>query len=236
MYNAVYIPEINDECDRSLVRYRFTIQKDLARCKNRIKSLLLLFGIDVPEQYENSWSKGFTKWLKECDKVKGSARIRLKLMIDQLETLRGVYLDTNREVRKLQISPKFEKPMDILTSVPGIGPLTAIAFMTEVIDIKRFSSMKKLNAFVGYIPMEYSSGEYEHKGKMTIRKNTLLRSLLVEAAWVAIKRDPALALIYNDLKKKMSGKRAIIKIARKLLCRIRYLLLNEIKYEKGILN
>jgi transposase len=234
-YNPVYIPDIESEADRSLVRYHFILVKDITRCKNHIKSLLFQFGVTLPEQYEKRWTKGLVKWLKECDDIKGNARVRLDLMIEQFEKVKTVYLDTNRRIAELQKSPKYKKSIEILTSVSGIGPLIAIVFMTEIIDINRFSNMRKLNSYVGFIPMEHSSGEHEIKGGITVRTNKLLRTLLIEASWIAIRQDPTLTYTYNELIKKMTGKRAIIKIARKLLSRIRYVLINETMYEKGIL-
>ena len=59
--------------------------------------------------------------------------------------------------------------------------------------------------------------------------------MMVEAAWVAIGVDPALNLAYENLKKRMPGQKAIIRIARKLLSRIRYVLPHQITYEKGVI-
>ena len=59
--------------------------------------------------------------------------------------------------------------------------------------------------------------------------------MMVEAAWVAIGVDPALNHCYEELKKRMPGQKAIIRIARKLLSRIRYALTNQMTYEKGVI-
>ena len=124
--------------------------------------------------------------------------------------------------------------MSILTSIPGIGPLTAITLLTEIGDIKRFNSFRQLNSFVGLYPMEFSSGEHEHKGNITFRHNQYLRNLLIEASWTAIRHDPALLLVYEDWKHRMTGKRAIVKVTRKLLSRIRHVWVHEISYVKGV--
>ena len=58
--------------------------------------------------------------------------------------------------------------------------------------------------------------------------------MIIEAAWTAIRTDPAMTLTYNQFKVKVGAKRAIIKIARKVLSRIRYVWLNQIEYEIGI--
>ena len=85
------------------------------------------------------------------------------------------------------------------------------------------------------MPMEHSSGERELKGRLTVRKQRQLRSDLIECAWTAKRNDPALALYYSQqLKRGKEPKLIIVKIARKLLSRIRYVWLSERPYEKAI--
>jgi transposase len=83
--------------------------------------------------------------------------------------------------------------------------------------------------------MEHSSGERELKGRLTIRKQKQLRSDLIECAWTAKRTDPAISLYYNNqLKKGKEPKLIIVKIARKLLSRIRFVWLTEQRYVAGI--
>lgn len=235
LYNKVYVPDPEAEADRNLVRIRHSIQNDIVRCKNRIKGFLLLNGIEIPEQFNKSWSKKFIEWLRTFKELEGSARMRLDLMIDELENIRIVLLKANRNLRQLQKSQKYEALMKTVTSVPGFGPLIGITLITEIIDIKRFSSIRKLRSFIGIIPSEFSSGEKERKGDMTNRHNRNLRYLIIEAAWTAIRIDPALSLAYNEWTKRMTAKRAIVKIAKKLISRLYHIWLHETKYENGVL-
>ena len=69
---------------------------------------------------------------------------------------------------------------------------------------------------------------------MTYRGHSELRMMLIESSWVAIGTDPALELSYQEYKKRMIAQKAIVKIARKLLSRVRYVLIHELPYEKGI--
>jgi transposase len=197
--------------------------------------MLCQYGLDVPERFSKCWSKKFIQWLKELDQVEGAARTTLNHMIEQMELLRNTFLKVNHDIRELQKDEKYKDKMQWLLSIPGIGPLTAITLITELINIHRFSSFRHLNSFVGLYPMEHSSGEDEHKGSITIRHNKQLRHMMIEAAWIAIRHDPALTLSFVQWKQRMTGKRAIVKIARKLLSRIRYVLINETMYEKGII-
>jgi hypothetical protein len=69
-------------------------------------------------------------------------------------------------------------------------------------------------------------------GELTVRGHPVLRSALVEASWRSVKDDPALAKAFTDYCKRMKKNKAIIKISRKLLSRIRFVLKHQIKYEK----
>ncbi len=66
---------------------------------------------------------------------------------------------------------------------------------------------------------------------MIPRHNKILRSLLIETAWISVRIDPSLTLYYSELIKRMTGKRAIIRVARKLLNRVYNLWIKNTKYE-----
>ena len=70
-----------------------------------------------------------------------------------------------------------------LMTMPGIGPVTATAFRASVDDITRFATPHQLAAYFGLVPSERSSGERQHRGRLTKRGDPRLRSLLIEAGW-----------------------------------------------------
>ena len=152
-----------------------------------------------------------------------------------MELLRKELLNISNQIRKLMRSKKYKKLYYLLRSVTGIGPLTAASLITEIGDMKRFKNFYHLNSFIGLLPMEHSSGEREQKGRITVRKHRQLRSDLVECAWTAKRTDPALALYYSEqIKKGKNGKAAIVKVARKLLSRIRYVWLSGEPYQTAV--
>lgn len=233
---SIYVPTEDQEADRYLVRQRKKIWRDLVRCKNRIKGFLDYTGVTVPPQYDNSnWSKNFMNWLAGLEFEHSSSRVTLNYQLRQAELLRKELLSICNDIRKLMRSKKYNKRYYLLRSVTGIGPLTAAALLTEIGDMKRFSSFYHLNSFIGLMPMEHSSGEKELKGRITVRKHRQLRSDLVECAWTAKRTDPALALYYSEqIKRGKNGKAAIVKVARKLLSRIRYVWLSGEAYQTAV--
>ena len=88
-------------------------------------------------------------------------------------------------------------------SVPGFGQTTGMAFLSEICDITRFRNAEQLAAYIGMIPMCHSSGEKDGTGDITVRKHAVMRCNLIEAAWVAIRQDPAMNLFYTEQCKRM---------------------------------
>ncbi len=235
MLKPIYIPDEKTETERSLVRYRHRLSVDLSRSKNRIKGHLYKFGIKLPEQFDNPrWTRTFIAWLKEVPIPHMASRLTLTRMIEHVEYLNGQILKIAADLRLIIRTAQYDENMKLLMHVPGVGALTALTLLTEIGDIRRFKSFYHFNSFIGFCPTEFSSGDAERKGSITPRHHVLLRSMLIETAWTAIRYDPALTLAYNEYKKRMTGTRAIIRIARKMLHRIYHLLLKQRPYEKGI--
>jgi transposase len=109
-----------------------------------------------------------------------------------------------------------------------------MSIITELEDINRFNSQDKLCSYIGLIPSTKSSGENELTGDITRRGHAFLRSALIESAWVAARIDPAMNICYNQLCQRMEPNKAIVRIARKLLGRIRTVLKNKNPYVLNI--
>jgi len=81
-----------------------------------------------------------------------------------------------------------------LMTTPGIGPVTAVAFVATLDDVTRFASAHQVAAYLGLTPREYSSGEQQRRGRISKTGNARMRYLLVEAAWRVLRtKDPTAA-------------------------------------------
>src|SRR5712691_5247081 len=107
-----------------------------------------------------------------------------------------------------------------LTSAPGIGPVTATAFVATLDQVERFATAHRVEAYLGLGPSERSSGERQHRGRITKQGNTRMRWLLVEAAWRILRspRPEAAALrAWAEQIAVRRGKRvAVVALARRL--------------------
>jgi len=234
---AIFVPSDKTQHDRILLRTRDTIVKDLTRNKNRVKSLLFLQGINIPTRFEakSYWSNAFLQWLSELPFQHDTGRSGLDAILTMVIHQRSLLLRANRQIRELSRTPDYRENVLLLVTVPGIGPLTAMRLLTELENITRFNDFDHLCSYVGLVPSTDSSGDIERTTGISSRKHPRLRSALIESAWIAIANDPALLHSYQTLKKRMQGNRAIIRIAKKLLRRITYVLRMKQTYERGVI-
>lgn len=230
----IYTPKLETLNDRSLIRSRSVLVRDMVRFKLRIKSFLYFYGIEFPKEFKNRntyWSNRFTSWLKEIPMKEESGKHALNALIDEAESQRKLLLRVTREIKGLGQFPKYKDQVKLLRGIPGIGLLNAMIILTEVENIDRFPSAEKFASFIGLIPMSQSSGEKEKIGEITFRSHNFLRRTFIESAWVALRMDPALLLAYQHLVKRMAPNNAIVRIAKKLSNRTYGILKNKKEYE-----
>ena len=229
---SIYIPDIFHEELRDLMRLRGRIVQSQTRIKNRIKSLLYTKGIDIPLNFtKNSrWSGAFIKWLKDIKLSSSAGNYSLQNMISQLVQLRVHNKNVLKELRDQAKKKEIAPIVDALKSVPGVGFIIAMALYTEIIDMKRFSNVAKTIAFIGLIPSIRSSDETVYNNGITFRGNNFIRPLIIQAAWKAVREDPAITMKYRDLTKRMDPKDAIVRIAKKLIVSARHLWLLQEEY------
>ncbi|MGZ8549867.1 MAG: IS110 family RNA-guided transposase [Chitinophagaceae bacterium] len=229
----IYVPSIQTQRDRSLLRTRSMLVKDLARYKNRIKSFLYFYGINIDDSFSNPeshWSNRFMVWLESIEIDGGSGKEALQVLISECKNLRISILEVTKLIRQLSRTTTYQEKVRLLKSVPGIGLLTAMTILTELESIDRFNNLDKMCGYIGLVPSTKSSGEKERTGDITPRGHSVLRTALIESSWTSIRNDPSLMKSYLSYIKRMESNKAIIKIAKKLLSRVRFVLLNQKPY------
>jgi len=233
---GIYVPCRPKVEDRSLIRTRQSMVRKQTRCKNQIKAILQFYGIQIPEELvAGHWSKRFITWIAGIRMERASGNFALKVHLEELNNMRKLIADLTRTIRTLANSEEYRQNVRVLKSVPGISTLTAMTLLTELYEISRFTNLDKLCSYVGLNPDTDCSGETDRTTGITMRRNAQLRCILIESSWVAVRKDPALLMSFNKLCKKMSKNKAIIRIARKLLNRIRYVLKNQQEYIPAVI-
>lgn len=228
---GIYVPSKQLQRDRSLVRQRYQYASDERRAKNRITSHLDFYGIHVEESDRNRyWSNRYIGTLEKFAKEHKDLVLQNHLV--KLRQEREMSLHMTRELRKLSRTTRYAEYFNLLRSIPGVGLLTAMVFLTEIGDIKRFKKDDHFIAYIGLLPGSHSSGEKEYRGKISKRGNKRVRTALILSAWMSIANSSEMASAYEHYR--TNGKTAniaIIKIARKLALRMKAVLRDKKKYE-----
>lgn len=165
-----------------------------------------------------------TSWLDGVTTLHQWGTEAIKALLKELMWLREVITTLNRKIRILSREETYKERVRLLMTIPGISTLTAMVILTELIDIQRFPALDQLACYFGLVPGEHSSGDKTIITGISSRKNPFLRTLIIESSWIAVRRDPALIQSFENLCKRMPKSKAIIRIARKLINRIRYVL------------
>jgi transposase len=170
---------------RQLLLHRHKLVTIRTRVKNELQHLCLNQG--VQRKYK-LWSKAGQQVLRERPLKPWAARrredlLRLLAMLDQqMEPLdQAVKEEAQRDKMAL-----------LLQTQPGVGAVTALAYVLTMGDVSRFARGKQVASYLGLIPREHSSSGRQKLGAITKQGNRMLRMLLVEAAQMAVRCDPGL--------------------------------------------
>jgi transposase len=119
-----------------------------------------------------------------------------------------------------------------LMTHPGVGALTALAFVLIIGNAERFGCGKQVASYLGLVPLEKSSGNRRRLGHITKQGNSLVRFLLVEAAQVTVRRLPEWRSKYHHLVMRRGRKTAKVAMARKLAVHLYWMWRKEWDYEQ----
>lgn len=227
---AIYVPTLQQERFRTVCRLREQLKKDKRRIMAQIRSFFYTKGVKLDK---NVWSKAKTAELRR--KMVGKAdEVVVTIQLDRIDYLNTQIVVASDEIARLTVMDRKSEEKAILETAPGIGPTTAEALLSEVMSPDRFENDDHLCSYIGLIPDTRSTGGKDMPCGLTNRRNGRLRHVIIEAAWVASKKDPDLTLAYNTLTKRMKASDAIIRIAKKLVRRIRHIWLKMEPYQLSV--
>ena len=213
---AIYVPSEAEEQARLLNRTREQLVEERASLKRKIRMKAHQFGLIGPEDTREMTPKFVTEILAHSPCEEFTLAIEVSWQVWQT-------LDV--QIAKLEARMKQQAEVDpnenVYRSAPGFGPISSRVFSNELGNLKRFSNERQLFSYTGLTPGENSSGEQIHRGRITKQGNRHIRGILIEVAWRAIRKDPALARFYQKVCGHTGSKRAIVAVARKLIGRVR---------------
>jgi len=221
---------------RHLTQLRDTLVSEMVRMKQRIKSLLLMEGLEFPPAPAGSqWSFLVKKKLRELP-CSSTVRFKLNRLLDSLEFDEKQVLKATREIRRFcQANPELFGCIEYLKTLPGIGWIVASQLVARVGDWRQIKNIRQLPAFLGLVPTENSTGERTERGSITHTGDGRLRSKLIQASWSAIRQDGELREFFRTVAKKhprhLGSRIAIVAVAHKLSVRAAVVLMKQRPYE-----
>jgi transposase len=208
---------------RQLVLHRHKLVEIRSRVKNELQHLAMNKGV---QRKRKLWSQAGQQMLCELP-LKPWAACRRKDLLGLLEMLDQQVGELDAAVAKAAE----ENPQSrLLMTQPGVGPNTALAFVLTIGDVSRFRRGKQVASYVGLIPQENSSGDRRRTGAISKQGNRVLRSLLVEAAQIAVRCDPGLRKQYLHRCHQKAKGVAKVAAARKLAVRLYWMLRTQTAY------
>jgi len=235
LLRGIWVPSVEDREDRAIVRRRGQLLRARRRLQDQIKKLLLFHGVTVPEESPSgSWTLRYVAALQQLE-------FSSKIFTRTFHEMVGDYLEHNERVRaqeklirELSKTDRYAERLALLRTIPGVGLLTGMILLVELQNVTRFGSAEKMTSYLGLNPQQFSTGDRERMGHITRAGNQFVRHCLVELAWRAIRKDPALLEKFNRMLSRRGSKIAIVGIARRLALRVRRVLLDKRPYCLGV--
>ena len=219
----VYIPKVEVRQWRALIAFRQQLVRRRGRMKNHIRDLLVSEGMLLPRG-QSCWTKIGMARLEEMARPLSAVGLnelwRGQLDIE-LRQLKEVQQEIAATEEKLDAIAATDPRIKLLRTIPGVGPRLAEAIVALLDRPERFRKASEVSAYIGMVPKELDSGETVRRGPITKHGSRLVRSLLVEVAWLGLRHNPWVRETYERISggKKSRKKIAIVAVGRRLLVR-----------------
>ena len=203
--------EIRDR--RRTLRYRSLVIKQMVQMKNRVSGLLMETGVSYNKQRLHKVGY-FAELMTRNQDVHDSIRPLLKLSRDMIS--RSQKLDYAL-ISSLERDPLLKERLRRLRTVPGVGPITALTWALEIGDFTRFTSNKQAISYCGLCGDEKSSADKVLRTPISKQRNKHIQRVLIEAAKLATRESPELAMIRARELERGNPNRATLAVARKMV-------------------
>jgi transposase len=216
MIPEAYRPTLRQRQHRALIRQRCFVQKNLTRVRNKIRRLLSDYNADRPDLFTQA---GLQYLLGAKKKVSEADRFVLNQLLAQWTYHLRQFQAVGRQVKAFaqKASTQEKEIRAVLASMPSVGPTTIEVVLSEIGDIQRFRSNKRVVAYAGLAPGHRESAGHKKDLGITKEGSGLLRWVLIQTAWRMVRCTLRWRWVYENLKKRRGSKRAIVAVARRLL-------------------
>lgn len=228
-FPRIWVPCQSERDQRQLLLHRHRLVQMRTRVKTELQHLALNQGM---QQKRHLWSVRGRADFEKLPMEGWTARRRADLL-QVLAMLERQVADLDQAVAQLAFS---NAQAQLLMRQPGVGPITALAFVVTIGDVRRFKRGKQVASYLGLIPSERSSGSKRRLGAITKQGNVFLRTMLVEAAQSAVRHDQQFQKEYAHRCHSKPKGVAKVAAARKLAVRLYWMLRTQTPYRAVVHN
>lgn len=208
-FPRIWVPNWENRDLRQLLWHRHRMVQARTRVMNQLQAVALNEGLHCKKRL---WRGGGRKQL-ESFQLAPWARRRRGELLELLDRLNPTIAELSQAIQQeAEKCPQAQR----LMSHPGVGALTALAFVLIIGNAERFACGKQVASYLGLVPLEQSSGKRRRLGHITKQGSSILRFLLVEAAQVTVRSLPEWRSKYHHLMMRRGRKTAKVAMARKL--------------------
>jgi transposase len=213
-----YKPDLDTRMLKGRLRYRASLVKIRTGLKNRVHALLGL--LNIRHGFSDLFGKAGLEFLKSLE----LAPAHRQALDGYLSVIADVKLLIKEAEAELNCYYLKSEDAQLLSTIPGVGPILALTIVSEIGDIDRFHSAKHLASYAGLVSSTSQSGDHSWHGHITRQGSPWLRWALIEAAIHTVTRPGPLKTSHNKLKKRKGVKIARVGSARKLSTYIYHML------------
>lgn len=214
---TVHVPVPEVRAWRELIQYRCSLVSRRGAVQNSIRAILTRQAITWPAG-QKGWSRAALRELREMSTKDETMTWRMMLR-EELEQLEMLGEAIGRVEAQLEALAQKSNGVSLLRTIPGVGPRLSEIIVAVIDDPHRFKSGKQVGCYAGLTPRRFQSGSMDRQGRISGAGHELLRSLLVEVAWISRRWNPWMKAVYEKALRGSKSRRkiAIVALARRLL-------------------
>jgi transposase len=178
---AIWVPDPGHEAVRELVRARDAAMADLRTKRQHLQSFLLRHGRLFPGR--KPWTRAHARWLSELAFEHPAQYLVLREYRQGIEDAEARLERLTQQIADVLTTWSMAPVVEAYQALRGVALVTAVTFVAEIGDVRRFESPRQLMAYLGLVPCESSTGERVRRGSITKAGNTRVRRVLIEGAW-----------------------------------------------------
>jgi len=205
----VHVPSVEVRSWRSFIEFRHREVAKRTRVKNSLRSLMRGHGVLLPAG-KRLWTRAGLALLRETELPSPMAAVQRDLLLEELSHLEG---QIHRVTRELDAIARRHPGVELVRTIPGVGPRTGEAVVAYINEARRFRRNKCVGSYFGLVPCQDASGPANRLGHITREGPAVVRKLLIEAAWQGVNRSARIRAFFERVQGQDPDRKKIALVA-----------------------